>query len=87
MRCDRFPAAARERPSATTTATTITTESKPDVHFRRPPGNRSQIYQLCDIEDSAIQGVVENEVRSEAIRRLETPVAMAIDAEGQFDNM
>ncbi|EER14669.1 Transcription factor tau 95 kDa subunit, putative [Perkinsus marinus ATCC 50983] len=59
----RSPAAAREHPSATTTATTITSESKPDVHFRRPPGNRSQIYQLCDIEDSAIQGVVENEVK------------------------
>ncbi|EER17193.1 hypothetical protein Pmar_PMAR010838, partial [Perkinsus marinus ATCC 50983] len=79
------------------------------VKFQRPPGNRSQIYQLCDIEDSAIQGVVENEVeinrlgktldptsgwmakstmssirtqlkvRSEAMRRLETPVAMAIE--------
>ncbi|KAF4683656.1 General transcription factor 3C polypeptide 5 [Perkinsus olseni] len=100
----RSPAAAREHPSVA-----AATETKPDVHFRRPPANRSQIYQLCDIEDSAIQGVLDHEVktnklgkaldptsgwmakstmssirtqlkvRSEAMRRLETPAGMATD--------
>jgi general transcription factor 3C polypeptide 5 (transcription factor C subunit 1) len=29
-----------------------------DIHFRSAPSNRSQLYQLCDIEDPAIQAVV-----------------------------
>ncbi|KAF4653678.1 General transcription factor 3C polypeptide 5, partial [Perkinsus chesapeaki] len=100
----RSPAAAREHPHAVET-----TDTKQDVHFRRPPSNRSQIYQLCDIEDSAIQGVLEHEaktnrlgktldptsgwmakatmssirtqlkVRSEAMRRLETPANMTTE--------
>ena len=29
-----------------------------DCHFRVPPANRSQQYQLCDIDDSAIQALL-----------------------------
>lgn len=29
-----------------------------DIHFRRAPTNRSQLYQLCDIEDAGIQALL-----------------------------
>ena len=29
-----------------------------DVHFRKPPTNRSQLYQLCDIDDPGIQALL-----------------------------
>lgn len=36
-----------------------TTENRNiDIHFRRAPTNRSQLYQLCDIEDPAIQALL-----------------------------
>ena len=36
----------------------IEDNSVKDVHFRRPPTNRSQLYQLCDIDDLGIQSVL-----------------------------
>ncbi|KAF4750708.1 General transcription factor 3C polypeptide 5, partial [Perkinsus olseni] len=66
----RSPAAAREHPSVA-----AATETKPDVHFRRPPANRSQIYQLCDIEDSAIQGVLEHEVKTNKLGKALDPTS------------
>ena len=35
-----------------------------DVRFRRAPTNRSQLYQLCDIEDPGIQAVLSGGVRA-----------------------
>ncbi|CAD7933680.1 unnamed protein product [Amoebophrya sp. A120] len=34
-----------------------------DVHFRVPPTNRSQLYQICDLEDEPIQKIVEKRIR------------------------
>ena len=31
---------------------------RPDVHFRQAPVNRSQLYQLCDIEDPGIEALL-----------------------------
>jgi hypothetical protein len=31
---------------------------RPDVHFRQAPINRSQLYQLCDIEDPGIEALL-----------------------------
>ena len=36
-----------------------------DIHFRRPPSNRSQLYQLCDIEDPGIQALLAGETKQE----------------------
>ena len=35
----------------------------PDIHFRKPPSNRSQLYQLCDIEDPGIQALLAGETK------------------------
>jgi general transcription factor 3C polypeptide 5 (transcription factor C subunit 1) len=34
-----------------------------DIHFRRAPSNRSQLYQLCDIDDPGIQGLLNGPCR------------------------
>jgi hypothetical protein len=38
----------------------------PDVYFRKAPINRSQLYQLCDIDDPGIQAVLSGQTRMEA---------------------
>ena len=35
-----------------------TPTARPDVHFRRAPIQRSQLYQLCDIEDPGIEALL-----------------------------
>ena len=37
-----------------------------DCHFRVPPVNRSQLYQLCDIEDAGIQSLLSSTSPTEA---------------------
>jgi hypothetical protein len=36
---------------------------KPDIHFRKAPVNRSQLYQMCDIEDPGIQALLSGPCR------------------------
>ncbi|CAD7963890.1 unnamed protein product [Amoebophrya sp. A25] len=42
------------------------TVAKPDVRFRVPPTNRSQLYQLCDIEDDVIQSIIATRLKERA---------------------
>eukprot|EP00392_Amoebophrya_sp_AT5.2_P004612 g4620.t1 len=45
--------------ATTTTAASATIQMMQNhVHFRVPPQNRSQLYQLCDLEDETIQNIV-----------------------------
>lgn len=36
---------------------------KPDIHFRKAPVNRSQLYQMCDIEDPGIHALLSGPCR------------------------